>query len=243
MIKIKKSKALGRIIRMDDDISELGVSTWVKLKEAIKGNRLEEALEIVDYLPVEGRRLHELLCDGWWAFMTHIADAEGEEQLYTFLRTMGERHYKGLQKLTPMEFVQLRAESMRAHCSGPDGMGNLKITEEKDRFVITFDPCGSGGRMRRCGRMEAPYNFGKTKKAYPWSWDKVGVPYYCLHCAIWSELLPIEWYGYPQRVTLFNEDPNAPCAWAIYKDPTLIPEQYFARVGKKKDISKMQIPK
>jgi len=241
MIRIEKSGVLGRKIRKDN-LSELGVSTWRKLKEAIQAGRMEEALEIVDYLPVEGQRIHDLMCDGWWAFMTYIADSFGEEELYKCLRKMGEAYYKGLQKLTPLEFVHLRTESQRAHRSGPDDMGDCVVTEEEDRYVITFDPCGSGGRMRRVGRMDPPFNFGRTKKAYPWSWNKAGVPYYCLHCAIWSEILPIEWYGFPQRVTAYNEDHNAPCAWYIYKDPENIPEEYFTRVGKKKDISKMKKP-
>ncbi len=241
MTKLEYSKALGRKIRQDP-LPELGVSTYRKIKEAIQAGRTQEALELVDYLPVEGARIHEMMCDMVYYLFDHIAKKYGEEELYKVMREMGEAHYKSLSKLTPLEFTQLRTESQRAHHCGPGGLGDCKVTEDKDKYIITFDPCGSGGSMRRKGRLAPPFNFGKTKKAYPWSWGKTGVPYFCLHCAIWSELLPIEWSGYPQRVTLFNEDPNAPCTWVIYKKPEDIPEEYFTRLGKKKDVSKMKKP-
>ena len=239
MVRLEKSKNLGRIIRKDD-LSELGVSTWTKIEEAIQAGRTQEALDLVDYLKIEGKRVHDLLCDAFWGFETYIADNFGEEELYKALRQMLESYYKGIQDFTAEEIVQIRAEGMRAHRSGPGEMGNVDIIEEKDRYVITFDPCGSGGRMRRTGRTEPPFNFGKTKKAYPWSWGKTGVPYYCLHCCVWSEILPIEWYGYPLRVTAYPDNPDDPCAWYIYKKPELIPEEYFTRVGKKKDLSRIK---
>ncbi len=241
MVKLEKSKGLGRIIRADD-LDELGISTWTKTKEAILAGRTQEALDLVDYNWEEGRRIHDLMCDAFWGFETFIADNLGEEALYKALRQLAEPFYKGLTKLDPLEFVRLRVETMRAHRSGPRLMGDVTITEEKNRYIITFDPCGSGGRMKRMGRMKPPYNYGKTRKAYPWSWSKAGVPYYCAHCCVWSEIMPIEWFGYPQRINAYNDDPNAPCACYIYKEPELIPKEYFTRVGKKKDISKMKKP-
>ena len=100
-----------------------------------------------------------------------------------------------------------------------------------------MDPCGSGGRMRRGdpvdntpSRLGPPYNFGVTRKAYPWSWNRKNVPYYCIHCAI-NEILPIEWGGYPLWVTGYTEDASKPCYWHFYKEPRLIPAEYFQRLG------------
>ena len=69
----------------------------------------------------------------------------------------------------------------------------MTVIEEAERFVITHDPCGSGGKLRRKGQ------FGVTKHAYQWSWGKAGVPYYCTHY--------------------------------ISKQPKLIPDKYFTRLG------------
>ena len=85
-------------------------------------------------------------------------------------------------------------------------------------------------------RTGPPTNLGKTSKPYFWSWSKAGVPYYCTHCCIWHEIMPIETQGYPLKVTEYSDDPNEPCKWYFYKRPELIPEEYFVRIGKKKTL-------
>ena len=82
-------------------------------------------------------------------------------------------------------------------------------------------------------RLGPPYNFGVTKKGYPWSWGLKSVPYYCIHCAI-NEILPIEWGGYPLWVTGYSDDAAEPCYWHFYKKPELIPDEYFKRLGFKR---------
>jgi hypothetical protein len=107
---------------------------------------------------------------------------------------------------------------------------------------MEFNPCATGGRMRRAienerkstGNSELSET-GKTKKPYTWSWGKKGVFYYCIHCCLWHEILPIEWRGYPIKIAEYSEDPMAPCYFYFYKDPKLIPDYYFTRVGKKKN--------
>ena len=45
--------------------------------------------------------------------------------------------------------ILIAALSLRGHLSGPGRMGAIEITEEADRWVLSFDPCGSGGRTYR----------------------------------------------------------------------------------------------
>jgi hypothetical protein len=245
MGKIEESSLFKRLIRKDP-VNEIGISTITKLEEAIRGSRTQEASDLCRYLLWEGKRLHDGFCDWIYSLTTYIADHFGEEELYKALRFNAEL-WKPLQDVIPLitieEFVQFNAETMRVHRSGPGEKGNITVTEESDRFVLTFDPCGAGGRMRRIGetdktppRTEPPYNLGKTKNAYPWSWGKKGVIYYCLHCCMMSEIMPIEWGGFPVRVCEYPDNPNDPCVWIFYKEPELIPEKYYTRVGKKKDL-------
>jgi len=245
MVRIEESSFMKRPIRKDP-IHEIGTSTLTKLEEAISGSRKQEALDLCRYLPWEGKRLHDLLCDWPYSMMTYIADRFGEEELYRLLR-FNAGLWKPLQDVIPLitveEFVQMNLEPMRAHRSGPGEKGDATVTEEPGRFVFSLNPCGSGGRMRRIGeldktppRTEPPYNFGKTKKAYPWSWGKKGVLYYCVHCCVMSEIMPIEWGGFPLRVIEYPDHPSDPCIAYIYKEPELIPEKYYTRVGKKKDL-------
>jgi hypothetical protein len=250
MGKLEESSLFKRLVRKDP-VNEIGISTFAKLEEAIKGSKKEEALDLCGYLLWEGKRLHDGFCDWIYSLLTYIADQFGEEELYKTLR-FNAKEWKSVVDLIPLvtveEFVQFNAETVRTHRCGPGEKGNFTVTEEPDRFIMSFDPCGAGGRMRRVGqldksppRTEPPFNFGKTKKAYPWSWGKKGVLYYCLHCCVMSEIMPIEWVGFPVRVCEYPDNPADPCAWIFYKEPQLIPEKYYTRVGKKKDVKKIKI--
>ena len=104
---------------------------------------------------------------------------------------------------------------------------------------MEFDPCGTGGRMRRGddasdqgSREEAPYEFGSVQGAYPWTWGAEGVCSYCAHCSFVNEIIPIERLGYPMRVTEYPQNRDDRCTWTIFKDPALVPDSAYLRVGK-----------
>jgi hypothetical protein len=235
------SERLQRLIR-EDDWEDLGRSTPELIIEAIDEGRYEEAKKLARYAIPEGKALHDLYCDWIWDMLTKTADRLGEKAAYELCRATQEtwmmrRTWKGLRKMTVEERVYLNAEVMRSHRCGPKQDGGIEIIEEQHRISIKMDPCGSGGRMRRGdpvagtpSRLGPPYHFGVTRKAYPWSWGRKNVPYYCVHCAI-NEILPIEWGGFPLWVTGFSEDASQPCYWHFYKRPDLIPEEYFTRLG------------
>ena len=249
----------GRPIRMEDDLKELGENTLGKLKEAIKQGNRELSLALADYLFLEGKAIHDTYIDWVFADLDWIARNYGEEEIPKVLRHVRGHQLKMMQQLmqhsksppvtqlTGVDYVKMYAEFMRGHRSGPDELGDIKVWEGKDCWVMAFDPCGSGGGVARGprdgsgSRLKPPYNLGKTTKPYPWAWGKVGVPYYCLHCCLWSEIMAIEQTGYPSRITECPADDfSKPCHWYIYKDPNLIPEKYFNRVGFKKDPSRFR---
>ena len=244
MLKLVKSDKLRRFVR-EDDWEDLGLSTPEMLEKAIDEGRYEEAKALARYFVPEGKSLHDLFCDWIWDLLTKTADKDGEEMVYQMCRAtqetwMMKRTWKGLSKMSVEERVYTNAEVMRSHRCGPKQDGGIEIIEEEGRYSIKMDPCGSGGRMRRGdpvegtpSRLGPPYNFGATKKAYPWSWTRKNVPYYCIHCAV-NEILPIEWGGYPLWVTGYSDDASKPCYWHFYEKPELIPEEYFDRLGFKK---------
>jgi hypothetical protein len=240
-----------RTMRLDG-WDEIGVSTWTKIKEAIQEGRYKEACELVDYLNNEGKFIHDLLCDWPYVLLDYIVKrVKDEEEVYHALRycnkVLSNSLGDVLMTATPKELVQRQSELLRAHRTGAGEMGTHKVIEEEDRYVMILDPCGSGGRMMRTGELDnlpprtgAPYNLGVTKKPYPWTWNLAGVPYYCAHCCVWMEILPIESRGYPVRIHEWPRKPEDPCINYFYKSPELIPEIYFNRVGKKKDPSKFK---
>ncbi len=244
MLRLTDLARFGRPVRQDD-WPELGVPTHEQICEAIDQGRHEDAKSLARYTIDEGKALHDLMCDWVWDLLTRIADRHGEEEMYRVLRGSQEgwmmrRTWKGFLGMSVAERVQVTSEIARAHRCGPQQDGRIEISEEEERYTITMDPCGSGGRMRRGdpvdatpSRLGSPYNFGKTKEAHDWSWGRKGVPYYCVHCAV-NEILPMEWGEHPLWVTGYDEDTGKPCLWHFYKSADLIPDEYYTRVGRKK---------
>jgi hypothetical protein len=152
-------------------------------------------------------------------------------------------HYEGLwalvMKMSSAEVASFLAEHVRAHFSGLGRDGVVRIVEEEDRFRLIFDPCGSGQAMR----LREVALTGKSQalpQSSPYTWGLEGkVPAYCSHCAV-NEFEGLRRLGFPVFVVEFDPDPNKPCGWTIYKDPNLIPEHYFKRLGAKRDPTKFK---
>ena len=187
--------------------------------------------------------IHDDEADWCWGLLTVFRDALGEDALDEVFRVtqapwLAERYGK-LAEMTASESLELTVEGLRGHFSGRGRSGEVEVEERDDAWLLSFDPCGSGGRMRRgdqergqAPRTQPPYRFGVTERGHDWSWQKEGVCLYCAHCAVVNEILPIEATGSPMRVVNYPESPNEPCRWTIYKSPELVPDEAFERVGK-----------
>jgi len=225
MIRLEKSETLQRKIRQDD-VPELAISTWDLVREAIQAGRPDEALEFMDYELTLDKVAHDLLTTINERFVTHLAGF-GEEELEKVWRQIYSAHRAGWMSTRPgaVELLQRFTEDHRGiHRS------DFTIVEEPDRYVVKLDPCGTGGRLRRTRGV------GMTKKAYDWSWGKSGVAYYCTHCCLGWEIIPIEVCGYPTCIVQYADNPEDPCLRFFYKKPELIPEEFFTRIGKAKTI-------
>jgi hypothetical protein len=215
------------------------------LREAISTNQREAARKGIDEVMVRNRLVHEIYCDWCWALLTRIRDAFGEEQFGAAMRATMEDwvtvRYKDMLDMSAEELLQLTVEGLRGEFFGPELLGDVEVSEEEDRYVLAFDPCGTGGRMRRGvpqlgtpPRTQPPYAFGVSHGAHDWSWNEKGVCLYCTHCADVNELLPLDRVGRPMRVTEHPRDPGDKCRWYIYKRPELIPERFYQRVGRRR---------
>jgi len=140
-------------------------------------------------------------------------------------------------------------EAMRGHLVGPERTGDMELIELEDRYLLRFDPCGSGQRTVRGdwientpARMEPPYNWTVSEEPHPWNHFEKGVCHYCTHCIHLMEEMPIDRFGYPLRVIDppkypdTDRDPAArqKCQWTMFKDPTKVPEDLYLRTGRKK---------
>jgi len=190
------------------------------------------------------RRLHDLLVELDSLLISVIAETCGSsvagEILYQSFT--GCLFYGGLWQLagamSAEELAAFLADHMRGHFSGPARDGTIDIVEEEDRIRLVFGRCGSGAAMRRRARAGVPDAAAPLAQAANVTWQRAGeVPGYCSHCAM-NELEGVRRLGYPLMVTEFDPDPDKPCGWTIYRDPSFIPESYFRRIGQKKDPSR-----
>lgn len=222
MIRLERSESLGRLARMDD-IPDLAMSDWEITAAAIKTGETGRALEFLDYTRDRNKANSDSLVSFTEMVLTYLAGL-GEEHVPAILR---QRYYHRMRESLASrpsveELVQRTTEVQRSHHAA------FSVTEEPDRYVVRYDPCGSGGRLRRTRKV------GVTSKAYPWSFGKAGVPYYCCHCCVCWEHIATELVGYPMRINILGEKPEDPCLHIFYKKADLVPEEYFTRVGKVK---------
>lgn len=138
--------------------------------------------------------------------------------------------------------LQVAFEAMRGHLCGTGRRGDVEFEERSDRYVLSFDPCGSGGRQVRGDeiehtppRREAPYDWPLTQEPAVWNHFEPGVCHYCAHCILLTEVMPMRAFGYPVRAVdpprpVAKGQPPAKCSWTVFKDPSAVPEEYYSRV-------------
>lgn len=155
-----------------------------KLIEAIKSGKTEEALKYVNDLYEMFRGMHDGFIN--WISLMHakLAEAKGEEWLEEFTR---DRIYprwrpifQTMKDMSPEQRVNMICDIHKPMYT------EFHVEEDNEKFVVAVTGCNNGGRLIRDGI--AKQQNALTKKAYPWCFNKVGVPYYCIHAAIFNEI-------------------------------------------------------
>ncbi len=237
-MNLSESPLLKRNLRQDPP-DTVGVSSLRLAYAALDRGEIDEAKRIVEYARLEWQVVHDMYVNWSWAFFTYISETYGEAELEKAFRGVLGSYYRArYDKVMAADVetqLQLTVEGLRGHLMGPGRQGDIEITEEADRYKLTLAPCGSGGVARQRvegGQEPRPELFGFSRDAHAWTWGRQNVCLYCAHCAMVNEVMAIEHYGHPMRVTEYPEDAASPCVWYIYKDPKKIPAEYYERVGK-----------
>lgn len=166
------------------------------------------------------------LCVRWIQdLFTSLADHEGEEAVERVMQVSYERIWKNRYdawfRLDPHERLALSSEGMRAHYGGPGRRGDFEVTETDDAYVMAFDPCGTGGVLRRENDLRDGAYFdddrGVNVTEQPWSWGLTGVPWYCAHCPMLMEMFPLRDRGTVIRPVEFDPDPWGQTRWLVPK--------------------------
>ncbi len=202
------------------------------------------------------RRTHDRDVDTIYAYSSEVSTRLGEDAILemwqTILQPWFDERYKRFdidsfewgESLDVLMYVTF--EAMRGHLVGPERTGDVGFEEFDDRYVVSFDPCGSGGRtvqgdeIEGTGpRMEAPYNWKVSEEPHDWNHYTPGVCLYCAHCIVLTEQMPMDHFGYPVRVVdppvyTPGQTERQQCRWTMYKDPTAVPEELYTRAGRTK---------
>ena len=237
-MNISLSHLIQRDLRQDEP-AEVGASSLRLAYLAMDRGDVAEAKKIIEYARLEWQVVHDMYVNWSWSFFTYIARTYGEAELEKAMRSVLGSYYRARYDAVMAADVktqlQLTVEGLRGHLMGPGRQGEIEITDEPDRYVLKLAPCGSGGVARQrveSGAAPRPELFGFSDRPHPWTWGKPRVCHYCTHCAMVNEIMAIENYGHPMRVTEYPENAADPCIWYIYKDPAKIPARYYRRVGK-----------
>jgi hypothetical protein len=147
-----------------------------------------------------------------------LGDNAVEEATRVTYESTWKQRYEAWFELSGPERVALTCGGMRAHYGGQGRRGDFQVEEFPDRYVLTFDPCGSGGVLRRTAANGSTVDVvAGNRFPQEWSWGLSGVPWYCSHCPMLLEQFPLETFGSVIRPTEFSPDPNDPTRWIIYK--------------------------
>jgi hypothetical protein len=206
------------------------------------------------------RRTHDRDVDTIYAYTSEVSSRLGEEAILDMWEKILQPWFDGRYKRFDVDsfewsesldvLMYVTFEAMRGHLVGPERTGDIGLEEFDDRYVFSFDPCGSGGRtvrgdeIEKTGpRMEPPYNWKVSEEPHDWNHYTPGVCLYCAHCIVLTEQMPMDHFGYPVRVidppiyAPGNAAAPKQCKWTVFKDPTAVPEEFYTRAGRTKPTS------
>ena len=147
--------------------------------EAVKAGRKEEAVKYIEELWEGFKPLHDRYGDWIQFLLSFIADKLGEEVVEEALRGIvidiyKDRFVSTFKTMSAEEIAKSWSQVSKSHYC------DVYVEEDDEKFVLVIPYCGSGGRMQKEARGR------KTEKAYPWSFDQEGVPYYCCHESVFN---------------------------------------------------------
>ena len=238
-------------------------AAFARVREELEESDWSGAQEMLGAAFLVWRQVHDREIDSAYGWMTEFVRRHGEAAVPEMWEAIGRGHFQEFFELAdpirrPWNTVGRDAvvldtlEAMRGHLSTPQRDGApIDVQEHDDRWVFTFDPCGSGGRAVRGdwneetpSRLEPPYGFARIEGAYTWTDGKAGICVYCNHCQQIYEQWTIDAAGWPYFVV---EPPTYPdndagelrrqrCRYIIYKDPDSVPASIYERCGRTKPV-------
>jgi hypothetical protein len=197
--------------------------------DALDGGDLATARRLID---VKERQQYVPLHDRMVRFMADVfawvLRQGGPDELIRFHLATAEGQRDGFERwdrLPADEFARAAAFLLKQH------MGEVTVSEDREKFTIEQHPCGSGGRLHRGGAYAGAgaLPFVETPGALTLGEERI--PVYCSHCPIWNGLAPLLWFGRPHWIFDHPARPDGSCTLHVYKRRDGAPADYARRLG------------
>jgi hypothetical protein len=185
--------------------------------KAIEEGNKEEALKYLEEVNEQFHRMHDFLINWVSACYGKLAEAYSEDWLVNFNREFFFEQYDSrfepFKDMTPEKRLKAMLDGFRLNYH------EFEVDEDDEKYIVKITGCCNGGRLLKEGL--AKRQNAVTKEAKPWSFNRVGFPYYCIHAndfmAIWAK------YGIKMKIAWgqqYDDEGNKiddPCIYYIYK--------------------------
>lgn len=216
---------------IEEKFVEREKSLTAQIAAAIKAGNKKEAVALLDTKAKTWLTIHDIYEDFLLDCFGYIYDSFGKETLFEFFRKWGEGTRPWFEKrasMTPEESLEAAAMVWKEH------MGSTRIVEDKDKYRLVLEPCGSGGKLLERieqGRSGKKGVSTRIPTKEPLLGDNSNLLVYCAHCPFLFETLAQEWTGKPMWVLTPPQKAGDPCMVDVYKDPSKAPAR--GKQGKK----------
>jgi hypothetical protein len=215
-----------------------GAGDLERARAALAGRDGAAAAAAIELMRVRWAAQHDGLVAWICDIQAEIAASFGEDAILESV-TLAYEHiwkprYARWREMTPELRLQLSVEGMRGgHLSGPRRRGDVGVADEGDRYVMSLDPCGSCGVLRRgdpdSGR--PPHPSATNREPHRWTQGRTGMSWYSIHSMIALEHIQLAQGEPPLRPLEDCDLADRPCRWFIYKDPTRPRRIHYERQG------------
>ncbi len=215
-----------------------GAGDLERARAALAAHDAPGAVAAIELMRVRWAAQHDGLVVWVQEVQTEIAEHFGEDAIRESV-TLAYEHiwkprYALWSEMSPELRLQLSVEGMRGgHLSGPRHRGDVGVSDEGDRYVMSLDPCGSCGVLRRgdpdSGR--PPHRSATNQEPHAWTQWRTGMSWYSIHSMIALEYIQMSEGQPPLRPVEDCDLPDRPCLWFIYKDTAKPRRIHYERQG------------
>ncbi len=206
------------------------VPAWDQAKAALARGDAAAANELIDVAVRRWRSLQDYSINWITSLLSFIGRELGEEAVEQALRAFGEdyvrpRRGEGWDALPAEARAKAVARAMVAN------FGECDVTEDDEKIILSFR-CGTGGRLIDEDRYgDDGYLVLREQAGRTFMRDEL--PVYCAHCSVNNEMQAVEWGGAPVTVEHPPNRAGEPCVHHVYKDASLMPQDFYVRIGKR----------